>query len=191
MGGAMPPKKQFNRDMILKAAVEVVRERGMRALTARGVADKLKSSTAPVYSYFKSMGELRKSVVEHARDRLFHYATRPHTDRVFLNMGTGYALFARDEKELFRAMFLGRVTFTEIIDDLLDLLKDQLVKDPRFTHLPALEREALLEKMWIYTHGLATLICAGLSDDDSRESIVARLEEMGKIVITSVLAGER
>ena len=102
----MPPKAKFSKEEIVQAAFNIVQQKGLPALTARRVARNLKSSTAPVYSYFQSMNQLEREVIAEAVDMLHQYTLRPYTDRVFLNMGTGIAIFARDQSNLFRALFL-------------------------------------------------------------------------------------
>ena len=56
----MPPKIKIDKDNIIKAAVQIVRERGIDALNARAVAQKLNCSTQPIFSNYDSMNELKK-----------------------------------------------------------------------------------------------------------------------------------
>ena len=56
----MPPKPKINRQMILDAAFEIVREQGHEMVNARTIAEKLKCSTQPVMYHFKTMEEIRK-----------------------------------------------------------------------------------------------------------------------------------
>ena len=62
----MPPKAVFNRDDIITTAFEIVKKSGFRDFSTRKIADELHSSTAPVYSYFSSMDDLRSEVLERA-----------------------------------------------------------------------------------------------------------------------------
>ena len=97
------------------------------------------------------------------------------------------ASFARDEKQFYRALFLERGEFKEIINDFLDNLKRNLVKDVRLVSLTELERGALLEKMAIVTHGLASMICIGICEDESTEYIEGVLSGIGTCVIKGAL----
>ena len=58
-GTAMPPVEKFSREKVISAAFELVRKHGMGKLSARSVAHRLGSSTAPVYNHFSSMPELK------------------------------------------------------------------------------------------------------------------------------------
>ena len=66
----MPPKFKFTKDEIVNAAVEVVRERGVSALRAKDIAEKLGVSTQPVFTCFSTMAEARKEVYKIASTSL-------------------------------------------------------------------------------------------------------------------------
>lgn len=51
----MPPKPKFTREEIVAAALQVVRTRGLEALTTREIAAELGTSTRPIFTYFESM----------------------------------------------------------------------------------------------------------------------------------------
>ncbi len=60
----MPPKIKYTRDEVIGAALSVVEEIGLNSLTARNVAFKLDSSTAPVYNHFATMDEFAVVMAE-------------------------------------------------------------------------------------------------------------------------------
>ena len=62
----MPPKPKFTKEEIVFAAKEIVREKGLSALTAREVAEKLGSSPRPIFTVFRNMKELQEAVSESA-----------------------------------------------------------------------------------------------------------------------------
>ena len=179
----MPPKTVFTKDDVIVAAFEVVQEQGIQALTAREVAKRLKSSTAPVYSNFESMKLLEREVIKKGRDLILDYMTRPYTEGVFLNMGAGYAFFAREQCPLFRAMYLEKNDYKDILEELQGSLRQEMAKDISLSMLADHERHSLLDKMWVFTHGLATMICVGLSEDDSDEYIIKTLMDVGSAII--------
>ncbi|MFC1614311.1 TetR/AcrR family transcriptional regulator [Gemmatimonadota bacterium] len=184
----MPPKVVFTREEVIQAAFDIVRIEGLKKLSARKIARKLKSSTAPVYSQFSSMKELELEVLRKAEDLLLQYTRKSFTERVFLNMGTGYVVFAREHSELFRALFLGRDVSSDVFEDFKDYIREDMLKDSRFVTMSAKDRDALLQQMWIFTHGLASLICVGLVEDDSNEHISDTLFEVGTTVVAVALA---
>lgn len=184
----MPPKAKFSKPDIIRAALEVAEEHGLRELTARRVAKKLGSSTAPVYQHFANMNELVMEVVRETQKLLLEYAARPYTDRVFLNMGTGLALFACEHARLYRSLLLEGDSYRDTVNEVVETLASKLPEDPRFGSLSDEERRVLLNKMWMFTHGLASLICVGLIKDCNQEYIIETLMDVGSDVIGATLA---
>ena len=54
----MPPKFKFTREEIIQAALDLTRESGIAAVTARGLGAKLGSSVKPIFSLFENMEEI-------------------------------------------------------------------------------------------------------------------------------------
>ena len=183
----MPPKITFTKEDVVQAAFDLVEKKGLKYLSARHVAKKLNSSTAPVYSYFSSMEELKREVLRKAKDLLFEYATTPHTEWLFLNMGVGYALFGRDHKELFKAIFFHKSKNRDILNELLIELEKEMKKNSDFAKMSEENRRNLLRKMWMFTHGMTSLLCVGLLEEESEEYITKTLEEVGHVIIAEAL----
>lgn len=184
----MPPKNKYQRDEVISAAIRVVEEKGMNSLTARRVATRLCSSTAPVYQHFATMEDLNLAVIRETQKKLLEYTVRPYTDRVFLNIGTGIGMFAMEHSQLYRALMLEGDSYRGVIRETLDIMETQMIADGRFASLSGAERHSLLMKMWTFTHGLASLICVGLIKDCSKDSIIEALSDIGADVISATLA---
>ena len=179
----MPPKTQFKREDVIKAGLEVVRKHGLKELTARRIAKRLKSSTAPVYSQFESMKELELEVMKSIRDKMVEYTMRPYTDQIFLNMGLGIPRFAREHPLLYRALFLERSDFKSMCEELFGNMIERMGEDKSLVSLSPEGRAELLQSMSIFTHGLATLICVGLAPDSSDAFILRAQLAVGEPVI--------
>ena len=54
----MPPKPKFTKEEIVAAALELVSEKGIEALTARELGVRLGSSARPIFTAFNSMEEV-------------------------------------------------------------------------------------------------------------------------------------
>ena len=65
----MPPKTRIPRERVEEAAFEIAREKGMSAITATGVAERLRCSTQPVYWWFGTMDSLKAAVRRRAGER--------------------------------------------------------------------------------------------------------------------------
>lgn len=183
----MPPKTLFTAEDVLAAALGLVAERGVRALTARNVARRLRASIAPVYSNFATMGALEEAVMRRAQEIMLAEASRPRTDSAFLDMGVGVAIFARNHGNLFRALFLEGRCAESLHAEAHERLLAGMERDKRLSSLTRDQRASLLDRMAIFTLGLATLICTDQLADTSDEAIIAILREMGAPAIAAAI----
>ena len=62
----MPPKARITKEMILDAAIEVIRENGHENLNVRTIAQRLGCSTQPVLYSFKTVDEIREAAYQAA-----------------------------------------------------------------------------------------------------------------------------
>ena len=198
----MSPKIKYSEEDIIDAAYSVVRKYGWKNCTARSIATELGSSTMPIYSYVASMGELKNKIIQKATNLMLDHQIRARTDIDFLDMGVGYVLFAKEEKNLFRLMH------KDVIDDPADsgtnsdvsfvtfqgYAFETLLK--RISHSEALagfsreEKEKILYQSWIFSHGLAVIINNGLRPDFDEKMIINTLKEFGKTLIAGSRATE-
>jgi AcrR family transcriptional regulator len=187
----MPPKSVFNKSRIVDSSLRIVREKGLKQLSAREVARELVSSTRPVYEQFESMDELKKTVLREIVDLLYDYVTRQYTKNPFLNTGVGYALFARDHREYFKAIFLEGSDARAIIDEMLRKLDKEIVKVPELKKLSHAERKDLLRRSWIYTHGFAVMVFSGYIKNVQDRNIIKMLSDAGAIFVEDALRMHR
>ena len=104
--GNVPPKPRVTKDMIVDAAVEVIRAAGVQSINARSVATQLGCSTQPVMYQFATMEELKQAAYERV-DRLhtdYLLSVSPEIDPL-LGMGLNYIRFAKEEPQLFCFLF--------------------------------------------------------------------------------------
>lgn len=171
----MPPKIKITRDNIIESAVGIIRKKGMEALSVRNIAADLGCSTQPVFSNFRTMEELKAAAVE-AADALYQSYVRTEISRgefpPYKASGMAYIRFAREERELFRLLFMRNRTgekideTTEGIEGLLDILQQNAGLSREDAFLFHLE-------MWVYVHGIATMIATSYLEWDSR--IISRM----------------
>ncbi len=183
----MPPKAVFNREDIISTAFEIVRKSGFGEFSARKIADELHSSTAPVYSYFSSMDELRSEVLDRAENLMLEYTMKSYTKSVFLNMGTGLVLFAQENRELFRALLLESSDTKALLEKFFSSITSELDRDELVSLLPAKERREVMNRMAIFTHGFASLVCVGLISEVSKNTAIKTMYNMGRDVINIAL----
>ena len=130
------PKIKFTKKDIIKATYEIMKQEGIKNISARKIASKFKGSTAPIYANFSTIEELKDEIIRLAEEKLNEYLNAIYTDkteveRKILNNAIGFVVFAREEKELYRAIFLDgskgfKALFEETITKLLT--KEELLK---------------------------------------------------------------
>lgn len=172
----MPKKVIFSKEIVFNKAFEMFEKQGLDVITARNLGKELKASPAPIYSNYSSIDELKEELITVAKNRFMEYIKRPFTDLKYLNIGMGICVFARENKELFRSIFLREQSFTDIIRRFRDSVKTEIEKDERFTGLPVEFKDELLLDCWIFAHGYSTLIATGFvepTDEEIKERLMA------------------
>jgi len=156
----MPPKVVLSRELIIDAAIRVVRHSGPESLTARSVAGALGSSTQPIYSAFGSIDALLDATVDRALQIAHnHQLPSPDPESAFLGIGLAYLDFSRSDPNLFRLLMTrGRERLSPFAAEWpFRPLTEQMRRDTILAALPDERLETLLRNMFIYTHGLAAL----------------------------------
>ena len=164
----MPPKVKVTNEDIVRTAVEIVREQGSQALNARAIAAVLGCSTQPIFSNFATMDELRTAVIQQADARYQEYIRREIENGEYPPYkagGVGYIRFAKEEKELFKLLYMCDRTGEDIPSDtqsftqMADMISQSMGVDDETARLFHLE-------MWAYVHGIATMFATRFLDLD-------------------------
>ncbi len=105
----MPPKVRITKEDIINACVDLVRAGGQDAINARAIAAHLDCSTQPIFSNFSSMEDLEKETIG-AAYALYLSFLRKEVESgeypPYKAYGMGYLRFAKEEKQLFRLLFM-------------------------------------------------------------------------------------
>lgn len=181
----MPKKPIFTKEQVYKKAFEVFKSEGIDGISARNLAKSLGASPAPIYGFYSSIDDLKHELLEEAKNLFLDYVKRESTDYIFLNIGMGICIFAREEKELFHAIFLRESLGkrNEVIREFRDIIKDEMSKDERFNDLDKNFKTNLYLDCWMYAHGFATLIATNYFENITDEVIKERLMEAAATIV--------
>lgn len=164
----MPAKKIVTRETIINAAFELLRRDGSSALNARNIAKSLNCSTQPIYLSFKNMGQLKESVDQRAKatyNSFLENELKSGKYPPYKAYGMGYVRFAKEERELFKYVFMRdrtddpNLTDESEIKDVIEVICTQTgysYEEARMFHL----------EQWIFVHGIATMIATSYLDWD-------------------------
>lgn len=153
---------KISKDMILDAAFSIVKESGMEGLSNRELAKKLNCSIRPIYYQFESAEQMQKELYSKIEKYFYKFLMDNMVDDIpkYKQVGINYIKFAKKEKKLFQILF---VNGTNLSPDAF-VSKDgedykELEKLIRLsTNLNEDEIKSFHTKMWIFSHGIATLV---------------------------------
>lgn len=163
----MPPKPKFTKEEVIQAALELVSERGMEALTSRDLGARLGSSARPIFTVFNSMEEVQEAVRAAALKRFESYAEKAmHYTPVVKQVGMQMILFAIEEPRLYQLVYMsenaGATDFEGIFHRLggvAQLCVDVIQRDYGLSQEDA---KILFEHVWIHTFGIGALCATGM-----------------------------
>lgn len=158
----MPPKIRITKEDILSAAVEIVRQEGAATLNARAIASALHCSTQPIFSNFETMDALHAAVVE-AADVLCqtyrHQEVKKGVYPPYKANGMAYIRFAKEEKELFKLLYMRDRTAEDPRQSDEDPQMETIVQHN--TGLTGTDAKLFHLEMWAYVHGIAVMFATG------------------------------
>ena len=142
----MPRRFLFTKEEIQAAALELTREKGFAAVTARSLGKKLGTTSRPIFSHYATMADVQKAVIEAAEDFYRTYIKREIASgkyTAYMARGMAYIKFAREEKELFKLLFMR------------DRSRKKTKDNPREEDFPT----GLIEKQTGMDRSSATTVC--------------------------------
>lgn len=167
----MVKNRKISKSDVIKAALEVLKTTTLDDLTARRVAERLDSSVQPIFYNFESMDELK----EIARQTIYNFYQQfmlegAQNPQPYKGMGLAYIKFARDYPNYFKILFMSRTN----LDPNLIISQDDsgnhiLEAGMRMTGFDRETQRQFHLKVWIFTHGLATLVATGTIEISDQE----------------------
>lgn len=160
----MPPKKIVTREQILDAAMEITRNSGIDAVTARSIAAALGVSTHPIFTYFDTINSIKDDVLVSARVLYHEYILQGLDEKIpFLGVGHQFLILAKNEPELFKMLFFkttpdGRKHAYDEFEFTLALVVESVMK---IYNVDKHTAECYYRNLWLMSLSFATLIVTG------------------------------
>ena len=163
----MPPKVKITKKSIIATALELVRIGGASAVNARSIANALGCSTQPIFSNFDRMDELEEALILEAYARYQSITERELSSNKYppyKSSGMAYILFAKEEKELFKLLFMcDREGKAPILTEEFNSIIEMVMQANNISR----ERAELMHlEMWATVHGIATMFATSFLDLD-------------------------
>lgn len=158
----MPRKVQYTREMIIGAAINMVREQGPDSINARDLGAYLGCSSRPLFTAFRNMEELTDAVREEV-SRQFAERVRIARDATdggpaAKRMGMCIVGFAQNEPNLYKFIHW-RGSKLVPFQELSKIMTKQYQTD---YHLSDEDAVAFFDHMMIFNMGLCSLITNGV-----------------------------
>ncbi len=179
----MPPKVKITKNEIIEKALKLLCEKGESAINARTLATELGASTQPIFSNFANMEELKEAVSESAYKLYLSFLEKESASGkypVYKSFGMAYIRFAKEEKELFKFLFMrdrGGAELSPTSD--FNTSVEMIMSANGITREKA---ELMHLEMWACVHGIATMSATSFLELD---------EELISTMISDVYQGTR
>ena len=167
----MPRSAFFSKETIAAAGLEIIRNQGVDALTARALSKQLGCSLSPIFTVFKDMDEIH-AAVRQAAASLFDDYVKDVLDYqpAFKEYGMRLIRFAKQERNIFQLFFeQGNSLLENAPATALNCL-DEIKESYQLTDEQVL---ILYRQLWAFTCGIAVL--ATQSPEDYPEELISEM----------------
>lgn len=151
--------KKITREKLLDAAFKIVRKEGMPALNMRSLAEKCKCSTQPIYSEFGNAQNLKNAVAQEVATffgKFVDTEIAKNKELPYKAVGMSYIKFAVEERNLFKLLCMdGGWDRSGWGKQSYDYSVHIIMRDFGLSEKDAIRLHA---EMWIFVHGIATMM---------------------------------
>lgn len=163
----MPPQTKISKQDIIDASLDLIREGGDAAINARSIATRLNCSTQPIFSNFSSMEELQAEVTRSAYELYLEFICREVESGKYPQykaFGMAYIRFAREERQLFKLLYMcdrsgGELIPTEDFNASVQMIMSN-------NNISREKAELMHIEMWSCVHGIATMLATSFVELD-------------------------
>lgn len=179
----MPPVRRIQKEDIIKATLKILKKESLERLNARMIAKELNSSVQPIFYNFENMEELKNVVFEEMYKIYQDYMINgSKEEKSYKGMGLAYIKFAKDYPNYFKIIFMNKTELTtkSFIEN--DNMKNNVLQEgAKLTGFDLETQKDFHLKVWIFTHGLATLVATktvNISDDEIEKLLTETVGSM-------------
>ena len=161
----MARKVTFEKDYIINKSVDFIKENGIDKLSARELTKYIGCSTQPIFRLYNNMDIYKKDLKKELNKEYNEFTEQfIDKDNYFLSINYAYAMYAKKENSLFKALFISDLYDKKDKNkkELIEILKEEY-------NISDAKAESVYRDVSIYTKGLATNLCLknmNISDKD-------------------------
>lgn len=179
----MPPIRKVQKEDIIMTSLEILKTESMDSLNARRIAKELDCSVQPIFYNFENMEDLKNAVFAEMYNIYREYMIKgSKEEKSYKGMGLAYIRFAKDYPNYFKTIFMNKTDLTpDLFIDNDDLGNDIIKYGMEFSGFDYDKQKDFHLKVWIFTHGLATLVATKtvkISDEEIEKLLEMTVREM-------------
>ncbi len=170
----MARKETIKKDFLINTAFTMAKQEGIENVTARKLAAKAECSTQPIFRLYENMEDLWSEIFSKAVAFFSFYYDRclKQYEEPFVNLGLAYIQFAKEEKELFKILFLSDNRYNKSMYEILNGEKGIVTAEINKAKQEGCKDTGdLFTKMWIFIHGAACMTITGDYDLNENETV--------------------
>jgi AcrR family transcriptional regulator len=194
-----PPKTAYHhgdlRAACVRAAMELLEERGESALSLRAVARRAGVSPAAPYRHYADREALVSAVAalgyRELAERLVAAHSSPSTPQQLASVAVAYVQFALERPALFRIMFGEPCDRDNDERNAATTAVSQHLREIVGRAFPEADAEAMATATWALVHGLAFLHLDGKLDAPTPSAVAERVTAAIQALLTATSIGER
>ena len=182
----MPKQTQTSREDVINAGLKIIRENGIDEVNARAIAKILNTSVHPIVHHFKNMDELKGALFDEALEIYKSYVQKENDpDYTYRAMGISYIQFAKEQPNLFKLIFMNETEMT--LNNFITQDKVYKYIENVISNETKMNKETILsfhQKMWFFTHGIATLVAnktCSLTDKEINDFLIQEFYALLKL----------
>ena len=152
---------KIKKEDLVKGAVKIIRENGELELSARNLAKKAGCSTQPIFRLFKNMDDLKNTVYDDVYEIHNKFIANGKEHQIpFIGVGLSYIEFATKEKNLFKFLFMSKLSKN---NNILDMAENETGKNYvemiiKSTGLSQESSKQIFINTWLIIHGIASMM---------------------------------
>lgn len=167
--------------MILNTAFDIARISGLDKVSNREIAKRLNCSIRPIYYQFRDVQEMNSELIKKIWQYFYDYIFTKRNENIpdYKKTGINYIDFACNEKELFKILFMTNDKYLPDDDENFKKISMFIKESGKVKEN---EIKTFHYKMWIFTHGLASLIATNAIKISKKEISDLLTEEFNALI---------
>ena len=152
----------FSKEDILEKSVNFIKEYGYSKLTVRELAKYVGCSTQPLFRNFENFDVYKKELKGYLRKDYESFIAKYVNKNDYLyTISYAYALYAKEEPNIFFAMFMADLAGSRTVKEVLDTdrNKETIIAMTKKYNISLEEANKIYRDVRFYTHGIATQLC--------------------------------